>query len=419
MFKNAIAVEGVLYDTFENMSDKELPAQLELRIKDLKIIKHSLDEKLRSSGIDTADKRGWITDGAQMWGTNPFDYASPHERAIYSDEFTSPNIRFNYGDYTYRLDKKPPETQMVIAAKGSGYRKWLHESAAEFTKAKKSYKIPILRWIDPPQSSYVFLGGESTYSAKWQYVSALILHALSQRHNLPEVTYTPIKITNFQELPVFESGTIIKVPISEYCSQSKTLMCDGKFRLPTKKEGTELAELFYFGDSVHLRVPPRSFKVNDGECRAYSVSWLFDPEQRTDVVRERITDFVSKIAHLLRIVHAYNGTFSKEWSGNSSLLCRNVSLSGIICDLDTVDFSITNPKALRTCQENDIFNALRTVECFANLFEEISQKDTNFGYKVSAYCGDKFPVYGFAKHGLDVFRKIYPSSFTILPSHQD
>lgn len=136
MFKNAIAVEGALYDPLENLSDKDLPAQLELSIEDLKSIRHSLDEKLGHYGIYPADKRGWITDGSQMWGTNPFDYASPHERAIYSDEFIS-STQFNDGDYTYRLDKKPPETQMVIAAKGSVIENGCTKAPLNLLKLKK------------------------------------------------------------------------------------------------------------------------------------------------------------------------------------------------------------------------------------------------------------------------------------------
>ncbi len=404
MFNNVITVKGHLLSPFEGLKDR-LPPCLDMTVDDLErldaLTKDRLKFKPRGECYVRSEERE---------DRNFFEELTSHGRSIHT------------GKSNIEKEADLPYEELVYVCKGSGLRGWNRKDfPLKMTDKKGRVRhLPIsFRWTTL-QDPRKFWGGMSDKSSVKQYHNALILNAISQRHKIEGAVCVPLQIARFSELPLIEDGKLRICTHEEYCNSEFT----GSAIPHTVAEAKQFAEFVYVGEIVHLRVPPRTDK-NDGN-RIYSAGYLADSTKSADQRRNLVEKFAHKIGSLARAVHSYRGTFSfpsdydiRQWiekgspdkSPNiisSSLNGSNVSLSGVVCDLESVNFEIDDDDLLAHVQRVDRIGCVATIQNFANLYDipsRIRPDDPKMNYNLS---WSDYPTLGLARAGIEALLEVYP-----------
>ncbi len=418
LFEKSISVQSKAYSPLLQQKI-ELPPHLEITIDDLLQLEKRIHQQAITKWPLLANHNGFFTADPQRFPINFFELATNHARTLHNENWSDghsiiPLLHEDYG-YTEPVPTPFPSGKEILAVKGAGFSQWL--STAKRNKAinqqGKERNYPILKKMQPSLVSHTFWGGETRDEASLQYINALVLNLLIQRHGLQQATYTPLQVLSPLEMPIFQEEKISICSINEYCNP-QFIFSDPiaqRYTLPTSPEVHNLAQLVYTGELIDLRVPPVTFKLNDGH-RLYSYGVLRDEKMdNIDNVKLKITNFTKKIAKIVLTAHNYNITFSEGQF--SSLSSGNVSIGGIVCDLDTMHLSplTTGPISLQTIQQHkneDIRYALQTIILYTHLYEQ-TQRNTR--EKINYQIGyNQYPVYGFALQAVKEFIEIYPQS---------
>lgn len=294
-----------------------------------------------------------------------------------------------------------------IVVKGSGFWDWN-------SKSMGVRQHPIrLNDTFAQFETHKYWGGQTLDYAELEYKNALILNTLIRKRKIPQATYMPIAVMHFGELPIAENGKIKVVSFSEYTNPKVPRL----YTIPDYEDMTNLGQLIYTGKLPNLRVP-LSFYKDENDEKIYTAE-LFHEKYSYEQADILTKQFGRNLAQLIKAVHEDNGTFTVEQqnkSGNnrvlSSLTPNNVSLTGLICDLDTLHFDTKKSNKLEENQLTDLHFVKHTIMSFSNLFEkkrETAKEGLN--YKMNFYA---YPEYGFAKESLEQFVKAYPKSEEIM-----
>lgn len=170
---------------------------------------------------------------------------------------------------------------------------------------------------------------------KFEYINALILNILIKRHGLKQATYEPLKLFKPKELAILEMGELKIISLEEYANDKGKTFDD----LPSIRDLDNIGQLFYVGEDVDLRVPPFMVTHYDyGIANRYSLRGIFKETCSVAEVKERVAKLKGTMMPLIELVHSYGGTFTEPTYYDSSVENRNLAVSGLICDLDTLSF---------------------------------------------------------------------------------
>lgn len=332
--RRAIKVRGRTVDPFE---DIEVPSHLELPHSKLRDLERRIQEK--HTNFIERDAAFFSDHGRESFGSAMCEL---HKRSLYSS---------------------PSSEGKVVMAKGTGVTGWRMIEFPLVTGNAQSFPVVVRKeWS---LAAHKYWGGESLERARYQYVTALILLALAERHHIEPPCYTPLGVVQPLEFPVQDNSGIRFVP--DY-SNGGELMNDG-YRLPEHDELCELGQLFYIGKAINYRIS------------LWNSPWSPDAPTSHFLSPEQLEQHLTQSAV---VVHSYNGAFSDEYSNgrfSSSLSSANVSISGQVCDLDTVSFELSEP-ALSAAQSADMRAITATVKRFKHAHRQLESSKVWEGIRV-------------------------------------
>ncbi|GEM_PF-3619828 len=422
LFEKSISVPGKLY--LPLLEQKiNLPPHLEITIDNLLQLEKKINQQAITKWPALSEHNAIFTADPHRIPTNFFELATNHGRTLHHENWNDNHYGITELHYQYGYPQPPPQQfpnqKEMLALKGAGFSQWL--STAKKNKSTNQQGLernyPILKKKQPNLVTHTFWGGETRDVASLQYINALVLNILIERHKLLPATYTPLQVISPIQIPIFQEEKMVTCSIEEYCNPEFTFppQIANQYTLLSIPEVHNLAQLVYTGELLDLRVPPATFKLDDGH-RVYSTGLLYAKENNNlDSITKKITTFTKKIANIILTAHNYNITFSN--GEFSSLSNNNISVGGIVCDLDTMHISLltTDQTSLQTIQQRkneDIEHALRTLICYANLYEQTkSNTKKGFEYQVNY---NQYPLFGFALQAVQEFVQIYPLSDTQL-----
>lgn len=354
MFDDTIKVKAEKIDVLEeNVVEEFLTPELDLNIDDLISTEKNVSQKY----YNMIEPNTAFFPKTSSRPLNFFEQIDGPQRTLLSNR--------------YEDVKKIPKNDITFAVKGSGFWSWPINGIV-FEDSKRTKRVyPIVKNHNPRFPSHKFWGGMEISFATHEYISAMILNALIQRHSLPQSTYVPISIVKPELFPIMEDKTQKIVTIDEYCKKGFRNV-NSKFSVPNQEEMNETAQYIYAGELVGLRVPPTTYFYLYSPISSRGI--LSKEYESAREVLTKIDEFVINIASLLKTVHSYNGTFTSISKKRkiSSLDKSNVTLSGVVCDLDTLSFGDASKKHKKI----DISIAADTIANFTNLFEEKDAADT-------------------------------------------
>jgi len=377
LIKDAIRIPGRSYSPLD-LRDIKLPDQLDLTIKDLRDTERLIREQY---------SRVLPKDTAYINGEFNVSPGNLFERA-----FIAPGTLFSH-----RLDgnEVPDFHQEVVGVRGCGNTFWLSVHNPIFFNpdgVERQYPIHALDYTSTFHSGDVQIPilrselsqAETKEDVARHYINALVLNALSKRHNLAPTVFRPIWATTMEQLPLMESPGNIKIV-------SPTKYCDGQYkhpndlfgyRLPSIDEVEGLAQLVYVAESAHLRNPPRTFKC--GCSRTYTagrLSNLGSVEKKWGEIER----FTIKLASMVNLVHSYNGTFTPSIPNELLVDESHVrlwhkcvtrefdfgdfSLGGDICDVRGLNFP-KDDRQRAIAQRRDLDRMARNVLRFAEMLDD-------------------------------------------------
>jgi hypothetical protein len=404
MFKESIELDGTSYDPLERYCRKDIPERLDMGLKDLRLTEKEIKQNF---GKVPSDKC-YITLAPEYKPKNFFEYCEMPGRTVFSL------------DRPEGIENLQIENE-IIAAKGSGFLGWLSKESPSFKRKRGNRKYPIIVKNHVQVNARKYWGGQMEDIANWQYFNALILNTLIKRHHIPQATIKPIECIHFNQLPVLDNGKLKVIPLREYCDRSfkpddEKSYTGPYFRLPDIQEAKNFAEFIYAGNAVHLRVPHSFTDIEKYGMRIQLPTAGIMSEHGSERQKwEIIENFVKRLAPLIKVVHSYKGTFTADTgkktklynyiSFASSVESSNVSLGGVICDLDTLYFH-EDMGEFKKMMKFDIKCILKTVNDFADLYEDITRKPTSKrSYQMPYEYG--YSTHGFGKKATQLFSDIY------------
>lgn len=356
VFQNAIKVRSKQDEFLKQELPLSIAPQLEISLNDLVAIEQAIQKDTKR--VLSEKPVGFIDGNYKERPLHFCEYATNPGRSISSEQF----------DY-----KEVPYGKQIVIAKGSGFWTWISTNPKPtFEKRGVQRNYPILKKDNAQLSTHKMWGGQTTKSARQEYLNALILNNLIARHSLPQSTYKPLRIIKFNELPVLEDGKMKLCSLEDYCDTTFTDVSDScfdDFSIPTLQQVKDLAELIYIGELVNLRVPPLTFRI-EGDQRFHSIG-IFSGQISSSQQKEIFEKFTTNLASLVRTVHQYKGSFTTLRDNKaplSSLSGNNVSLGGIVCDLDTLKFQTQDKEKLKRLQKWDLEIAKKTLKCFISSY---------------------------------------------------
>jgi len=189
MFENTIRVKARIINVLENIENKNIPSQLELKVDDLLKVEHQIQEEFGKY----ASKFGLIVGEKN------------------TRQFTHPLYEFGYNHGRSLFSRIPNTENLLIGVKGSGKSDWYHK------RDKLAY--PIIKNFNAWYKTDIYIGGETLHFSKTQYINALLLNALIQRHNLSQAITKPLQVLHLEELPIYRNGSTKLFSIDDYWKQ--------------------------------------------------------------------------------------------------------------------------------------------------------------------------------------------------------